>query len=802
MLISLNWIREFVELPPNLSAKELADRFTIVCAEVEGVEAIEVDAKGLICAQIKLLSPVASADRKLQLTTLDVGGGKCVESVTAAPDLKVGDRVVYAPAGASVKSLGAISDSVVAGKKSAGFILPGEALGVAMAVREAIFLPPSVAPGAPLDSKLFDDWVIAIDNKSINHRPDLWGHYGMAREFAAIFGAKLKPYPVTPLAELQDGKLPTISIEIDDPDACPRYSGLLMSGVSSQPAPLWMQLRLGHVGLRPIDCLVDLTNYIMLELGQPMHAFDGDKVDRIEVCTAKEGQKFTTLDNIERTLPEGALVISSHRKPIALAGIMGGAETEISATTRSVLLESANFHPYVIRKCANHLGHRTDASARFEKSLDPAHTVLAIQRFVQLARVEFKEFAVKSRLSDAYPKPATPVTVTVDPEFVGRFMGHPVTRNQITQILTALEFKVTEAGKDMTIGVPSFRATRDISIEADIIEEVARYIGYNNIQPSFPNVVVRALQPNPLQRIERAALRLAVQGMGMTEIHGYIWYDAAWCRRLGYEPGEGLTLRNPAAAGSERLRQSLVPGMLAAIDLNRHHFSELRLVELGSAFPRIDGEAVERRCVGMMLAVRQKSAEDQKLAELKGLVETWALQLVSLPAAFAAQAIDASRPWEHPAKTAAVVIDGHNVGAVGVVPFELRQRIDEHLAAWSIVWAQITLDPLAAIGERVEKLPPISAHPEVELDFSVLVAATRRYEQLCESIRAFDHELLRRVTFVDSYEGKSVPAGRRALTFRARIASPARTLTDDDLVGFREAFSKHLSGGGMELRTA
>ncbi len=799
MLISLNWIRDFVDLPSDLSATELAERFTLVCAEVEGVEAIEVGAKGLICAEVVTIEAVAGT-RDLFAATLDIGG-KSVDTMTAAPGLKVGDRVVYAPAGASVNALGTISDSTVGGRPSSGMILPGDALGVAMAVREAIFLPPSIEPGAVLDPALFDDWVVEIDNHSINHRPDLWGHYGIAREFAAIFDTPLKPYPVTPVEELSDASLPEIPIVIDDPEACPRYSAIMMKGVESQPGPLWMQLRLGHVGLRPIDCLVDLTNYIMLELGQPMHAFDGDKVEGIEVGTVCAGTKFTTLDDVERTLPEGALMITSQRKPVALAGVMGGAETEITETTRSMLLESANFHPYVIRKCANFLGHRTDASARFEKSLDPAHTVLAIQRFVKLARSEFSRFELAGRLSDGYPRPLPEISVSIDPEFVARFIGHPVERDCITKILTALEFKVTDAGESLRVDVPSFRATRDIEIEADIIEEVARYVGYNNIEPDYPEVVVRALEPNPLQRIERAALRVMVEGLGMTEVHDYIWYDTEWCKKLGYEPSDCLTLRNPAAAGLERLRQSLIPGLLASANLNRYHFDAFKIVELGSAFPKGNGENTEQKRIGVISAVRGKSAEDQRLAELKGAIETWAWQVVSRPATFAPAEPDASRPWEHGAKTAVVRIGDVDVGRVSAVPLELRQRIDEHLAAWSMVWAEIDIVPLAELGSHVDKLPPIPAFPEVDLDFSVLVDATRRYTDVTAEIARFSELLLRRVSFVDSYEGKSVPEGKRALTFRARIGDAGRTLEERDLVRFREAFQAHLEAGGMELRT-
>ncbi|HUU82654.1 MAG TPA: phenylalanine--tRNA ligase subunit beta, partial [Phycisphaerae bacterium] len=538
MLISLNWLREFVDLPAELDPQTVADRFTIVCAEIESVERIAVGARGLIAARVLDMQNLAGT-QNLRHVTLDVGNGRQVETVTAAPTLHVGWSVVYAPPGARVDALGEITEAQVAGRTSTGMILPGDALGIALAAGEAILLAPDSregAPGFPLPPDWFDDWVIEVDNKSITHRPDLWGHYGIARELAAIYHRPLKPYPVTPSDELTNLDLPELPIEIDDPGMCPRYTGLVLHNVPARPAPLWLQLRLGHVGLRPIDCLVDLTNYIMMELGQPMHAFDGDRVDRIEVGLVEPGSKFATLDGAERTMPANALMILSNRKPVALAGIMGGAETEIGPETKSLLLESANFNPAVIRRCATAMGHRTDASARFEKSLDPANTVLAIQRFVYLARNEWPDLAFASKLSDCFPNPAQPVSIEIDPDFVNRFMGRSVSRDAIRSILEPLEFTVQDAGHKLRIGVPGFRATKDISIEADVIEEIARYVGYDNIEPKLPETTTRSFTPNAIHELEHRSLQQWTAGLGYNEIQGYLWFDAAWCKRLGYDP--------------------------------------------------------------------------------------------------------------------------------------------------------------------------------------------------------------------------------------------------------------------------
>ncbi|MFH1268411.1 MAG: phenylalanine--tRNA ligase beta subunit-related protein, partial [Planctomycetota bacterium] len=322
MLISLNWIRDYVDLAANLDPRELGERFTRTSAEVETVKPISVGASGLIAARVLNVTELPGT-RNLRGAVLDVGDGETIETVTAAPVLHAETMVVYAPVGAAVEALGTIRSAKVAGRDSIGMILPGDAIGIAMAAQEAIFLDNTLSPGEPLLAEYFDDWVIEVDNKSITHRPDLWGHYGIAREIAAIYGQPLQPYPVVDLERISDPHRPTVEIKIADPAASPRYSALVVEGVPTQPAPLWMQLRLGHVGMRPISGLVDLTNYIMADLGQPMHAFDAQKVERIEVDWAEAGERFRTLDGTDRQLTKADLMIQAGGKSVALAGIMG-----------------------------------------------------------------------------------------------------------------------------------------------------------------------------------------------------------------------------------------------------------------------------------------------------------------------------------------------------------------------------------------------------------------------------------------------------------------------------------------------
>ncbi|MBU0719674.1 MAG: phenylalanine--tRNA ligase subunit beta [Planctomycetes bacterium] len=799
MLISLNWIRDFVDLPPDIDPRELGERFTRTTAEVEEVKPVNTGAKGLIVARLEAVKRLPDA-HNLQLVVLDVGRGNSVQTVTTAPAIHVGSNVVYAPAGASVAALGEIGSAKVAGKESSGMILPGDALGIEMAAHEAVFAPNDQEPGDELPPELFDDWLIEVDNKSLTHRPDLWGHYGIAREIAAIYGLDLKPYPVVPIEELADESLPKVAISIDDPDACRRYSGLVVEGVPTQPAPLWMQLRLGHVGMRPISGLVDLTNYIMADLGQPMHAFDADRVSQIKVAWAKEGDNFRTLDGMERKLTARELMIQCAGQNIALAGVMGGLESEVSEQTTRLLLESANFDPATIRRTAGRLGLRTDASARFEKSLDPAHTALAIQRFVKLAQPMYPDLQITSRLSDCYPRPHEPITVTVNPRHAARTVGRKVRAEEAAKLLTPLGFQLTETNGHWDVRVPSFRATNDVSIEEDVIEEIARCAGYDNIIPLMPRVTMRRFEPNALHELEQRTLEYFTTAHRFVEVQGYLWYDSTWLAQIGVDAGNCVQLNNPAAEGLHQLRRSLMPGLLAVIEKNRFHFPAFSIIEVGGVFEPGTPEDHEFRHVGLAGAKRGKKAESQLYDRLKGAIEGWAWERFGRPVTFAQAGPAANNPWEHPRRTATIAVDHALVGRVSVITLSLRRAMDEHLSAWAVAWAELRLSGLEELPALTEPLGAIPAHPQVEMDFSFLVPAAERYATVADRLGSFASPLLKHIRYVGSYEGERVSQDRRSITVRAVIGNDARTLVEDDANGFRAEFEQYLTECGYETR--
>lgn len=796
MLISLNWLKDFVAVPSGTDPRELALRFTITAAEVDGIEHHEANFSGLVAARIDGVERVPG-EAKLQKVTLIAD--KQYATLSAAPDLVAGSLVIYGPPGAKVAGH-TFGTTDPAGRPSEGMIVAGQALGLVQVGANAIVLPPGTKPGSSIDPALFDDWIIEIDNKSITHRPDCWGHYGIAREVAAMLDLPLKKYDVTDLGELPTDSLPEIPIEIDDPAKCPRYTGLLMRGLAAQPSPLWMQARLALCGQRPIDLLVDLTNYIMMELGQPMHAFDGARLTNIQVATASPKEKFTTLDGVSRTMPDGALMIQCDRKSVAIAGIMGGAETEVGAKTQTVLLESANFDAATIRRAATAMGHRTEASARFEKSLDPANTVLGIARFHRLASAELPGLEVASALSDCYPAPKKAPTIELDCAFAARFIGKPVTPDEICKILTKLEFTCRRNGAKLLVTPPSYRATKDIAIEADLIEEVARFVGYNNIDPVLPTVAARYYEPSADLALEQRTLDYFCVGGDFVEVHDYIWYDDDWVKALGFEPGECITLRNPAADNCSRLRQSLAPGLLAMADRNRHHYERFNLIEIGSAFfPGIkEVEKSQRRHMALLVAQSGAKADGTVWDRLRGALAGWAMQVFEGSIDFAEAT--SAKPWEDEMRIAEVRTGDRTIGRATILPLACKQKIDERLKAVSMALCEIDLSAVVDLLGRHEKLPALPKFPRVRLDFSTLCDAGRRYEAVRQELAKYSHAQLRRVEFVDAYQGGSIPQGKRSLTFRAEIGKDDGTLSEEDIRTFQDSFKKHLSAIGLELR--
>ena len=456
MYISMNWINDFVDLK-GINLEELINRFTLSVAEVEGTIKYGENIKNVITAKIVEIEKIESSD-KLRKVKVD-NGKEIVTCVCGAKNIKIGDIVPFAQIGSMVNGI-EIKQVQMAGETSNGMCLSEKELGISEDHSGVMVFDSNTKLGVNVKQLLdIDDTVFEIDNKSLTNRPDLWGHYGIAREIAALTGRKLKNIEVENLEEYNN--LKEVRAEVEDKEKCYRYTAIEVENITSKKFDINKRIRLYYCGMRSINLLVDLTNYIMLELGQPMHAFDKKLVNKIKVKSIENDIEFKTLDDVTRKVDKGTLMICNNDEPIAIAGIMGGANSEITDSTNSLVLESANFDSVCIRKSTVELKLRTDASAHYEKSLDPEITDIAIKRYIKLLKENDKDIKISSKLTDIYVNKYPTIKIKITRQYINSRIGTDLSLNKIKEILSSLEFEIEENGEILTVKVPSFRATKD-----------------------------------------------------------------------------------------------------------------------------------------------------------------------------------------------------------------------------------------------------------------------------------------------------------------------------------------------------
>ncbi len=587
MKLSLEWISQYVDIH-DIDPQALALRMTMATAEVEGCERLDRATKGVVAADILSAQPV-EGHPGLTVVEVDTGGGKRFRTVCGAPNARAGLRAAFAPAGAELAGGKRVESSLVAGLESQGILCSARELGLSE-FHEILFeIPQSVPVGASLSDLIPpSDHILEIDNKSLTHRPDLWGHYGMAREVAAVLGRPLRPLAMQDLAAYSH--LPAYPLRVDDFENCPAYCCIEIDRIGLGPAPLELQWRLHAVGQRTHDLLVDLTNYLMLEMGQPMHAFDGAGLKAVRVAPLGQAAEFTTLDGQRRKMLPEDLMIWNETQPVAVAGVMGGLDTEVTPQTTRLLLESANFKGSRIRRTAIRLDLRSDASMRFEKNQPPANAKLAIGRFLRLLHDAGQNPQVLSRLTAAGDLKEDPRPLSLPMEYFHRRIGMQIPDEKILSILRSLGFGAEIECGQLRLQIPPFRSAYDIAIPPDIVEEVSRIYGFDNIAPQMPTIPTKPVRANQRLALEHKARRILAQAHGFAEAHSYSWFDDSWLRAIGFDPGPTLTLKNPSAEEQSRMRTCLTPNLLAHARLNRAHRDRFQMFELGRVF-QPDGPA-------------------------------------------------------------------------------------------------------------------------------------------------------------------------------------------------------------------
>ena len=787
MYISMNWIRDFVDLS-DLDLDKLIHQFSLSTAEVENEIFYKgSDLSGVVVAEIKSVENHPES-KKLHLLKVDIGEAELVDVVCGAPNVRVGMKTAFAKVGAKLGEI-TIAPRPLAGYMSCGMCCSEKELGISDDNSGIMDLDASLANGTDIkDVFEIDDIVFEVDNKSLTNRPDLWGHYGIAREFAALSGRPLKALETADLAVYEN--LPALDIKIEDDD-CLRYSGLKFDNVSVSVSPMNMRIRLYYCGMRGINFLADLTNYLMLEMGQPMHAFDSRKVEKIRIKKFAQPFTFQTLDGVERNIDENTLMICDSDTPVAIAGIMGGLDSEIVADTTSLTLESACFDPVSIRKSSSRLAHRTDSSQRYEKTLDPEMTVTAIARFVKLLTDIDSGAKVISRLTDDYRRSYQCKTLVIDKNFVDRYtgIGDAITNKHIEKTLKALGFKVVLENGVFTVTVPSWRATKDVTLKADLIEEITRIYGYDNFGPITAKSPLYPVRMEQEKSIESQIKDILVKAFNLHELHSYLWQYADEYKKLGMEVVDNVKILNATNPNLETLRRSIVPTQLCQVKYNTGYAPEFGVFEIGRVVKglKADGMCDEKKMLTVTLFSKTASLQELYF-RLRDMVAVVIDDIRHKNITFCRK--DATESYQHPKNLNAILCDGVELGEMGVVHPNVSKKLDKKA---SIVYLELDVVKLSQITDAGIHYEEASKYPGMDIDLTFL---SDSFAPIAKVIEETKSPLIRKVKVADVYKGED----GNAITVRLFFGCMDRTLTREEVQSVTDGIVETLAATGIRMK--
>jgi phenylalanyl-tRNA synthetase beta chain len=763
MKFSYNWIRELV---PDLDTEpeELMRLITMKTAECEGLEHVGAALAQASVARVKDVVSIAGSHNKIVVVETARFGTKRV--VCGAPNCRPGMLTAYLP----------LAPITIEGVESEGMLASARELGITSDHTGIVELESEVL--------LAPDTIIEVDNKSLTHRPDLWGHYGMAREVAAITHRKLRD-PVK--LDLQpQGKAP-LEIAIEDFTLCPRYSALVFENVTVRPSPLSLQYRLEAIGLNAINNIVDVTNYVMSELAQPMHAFDSDKLNgpTIFVRGARPGEQIVALNDESYNLSPSNLVIADGQGPIALAGVIGGLHSAIGPDTKRIVLESANFQAASVRKTSVALKLRTDASMRFEKSQDPTNTVRGLARALELLEEVSPGIRLVGGLADSHGELKTqpPIELTVD--WLKAKLGRDLDARGVRSILGSLEFGVKESAPGhFLVAVPSWRATKDISIKDDLLEEVGRMVGNESVTPQAP-LIESVVLTESVSRLYLRGVKNMAAAQGFTEVYNYSFVTEDMVRAFEMDVAGHVGVTNPIASDQTLLRASLLPAIRKNILDNSRHFQSFRLFEIGReihAQKRELPKEVPHFAAAMYVREGDGSAS---LFELKRLAEC----LMDGCQAHLAK----PRPFEHPERAAIIAWKGHDVGRL----FELHPSLGIEGRAAIL---DLDLAKLQELDRRDQRYKSLRRFPVSAFDLSVVAGLREPSGEIERQLASAGGADLVEIEFVRAYVGAPLPDDRKSVSYRLTVAASDHTLSSEEVATIRNRVIETMRAGGYELR--
>ena len=787
MLFSINWIRDFVDLS-DLDIDALIHRFTLSTAEVEEVIHKGADTYGVIVARILSVKEHPKS-KKLHLLKVDTGSG-VVDCVCGAPNVREGMTVAFATVGGAVGGM-EIAERKVADYVSQGMCCSEAELGISADNSGLWELDDTLPLGTDIKSIYpIDDIIFEVDNKSLTNRPDLWGHYGVARELAAMTDRPLLPIQKKDLSAYSH--LPEVEIDVRDTEHAYRYIGVKVENITTHVSPVYMRIRLFYCGSRAINLLADLTNYVMMEIGQPMHAFDLRRVDKIEVQRFAKDFTFVTLDREERTINDSVLMICSKGEPVAIAGIKGGLASGIEDDTTSLLLESATFDGVCIRRAGALLGLRTDASMRYEKMLDPELAPVATARFLYLLSDIDMGVKVISAVTDKYVYEYPTIKIDIDKAFYDRYTGIDIPTDRIEKTLVALGFGVERDGDSLSVTVPSWRATKDVTIKADLIEEVTRIYGYDNFEITTSRSPLYPVRPDRAKTDDNRVKDLLVEAYALHEVHSYIWCDAAKYKTLGISLPENPKIINAQTPDHDVLRADMTPTMLSFLYENRGFSTRYGVFEIGRVVKgyKDNGDCNERKALGIALYDRVLD-EEATFLSVRDMVVTLFRDVKHRTPAFVE--MDA-KDYMHPQNAYAITLDGVTYGFLSVPHPSVKSKLDKKA---SLAFAEIDMDLFSALAPTDIHYNEPSKFPGIDIDFSFLCDVSAvNFDLVKKEAENVSLGLLSSLSVLDVYESE----GEKSLTLRFTFVSKERTLSKAELTPVTNAILGALSALNMRLK--
>ena len=797
MNVTLNWLKTYIDF--NLSASELADRLTMLGVEVESIKQLGAELEGIVVGSVTSIRPHPNAD-KLVLCQVDIGETDELQIVCGAPNVREGMLAPVATIGATLPAGFTIKRAKLRGETSHGMLCSEKELGLSDDAAGLMELPTNIPFGTPLSEALrLDDIVFELEITP--NRPDCLSLIGVAREIRAETGNPLK-LPQVNFKEGETDIRELTSVTIDAPELCPRYAARVIQGVKVAESPAWLQQRLESVGVGTINNIVDVTNFVLMEYGQPLHAFDYHKLaeNRIVVRRATEGEQLTTLDEVERDLTSDMLVIADAEKAVALAGIMGGYDSEITETTCDILLESAYFNPSSVRATAKALGISTEASYRFERGADPGIVLAALDRAAQLI-TELAGGTICEGIADVYPGQQPLTQIQLRPERVNFVLGTAIEAAEMLRILSRLDFDVEITGDVYQVTVPTFRS--DITREIDLIEEIARVYGYDNIPTTLPKGDIPVPASSPKTEVRKRINRFLLAA-GMMEAVNYSFCDPNCFDKIRLAEDsplrDTLKLRNPLSPEMSVLRTTLLPSLLDNAQRNRNHqIDTIALFEIGSVFIP-DGEQKEPERVTGVLAgqigegVYSNPYRQPDFFDIKGLVEGM-LEVCGI-ANYTLQKTDV--PTFHPGRNAEVLFKDRRIGTFGEAHPVVLENYDLPYKAYLFEFDLEGLTNAAVFAKRFE---PISIYPKVARDLAIVVDMEVLSDMPTELIYATGGDAVESVRLFDVYEGEQVPEGKKSLAYTITYHSATETLTDKAVNALHDKVVERLNQElGAELR--